>query len=96
LARAGRSPGGAAPATRRIKSLQSPWKTPFLRDSAIQRQKIPIVYNGLRFDLANFSKFFLGRNGENQEVASEKIWNRVSGPSLPFAPRQGFLAPTTD
>jgi hypothetical protein len=36
--------------------------------------KNPFVFNGRRFGFANFSKFFLGRNEENQCLAGEKIW----------------------
>jgi hypothetical protein len=39
-------------------------------------KKIPFVFKGRSLGFANFSKFFLGRNGENQCVAGEKIWIR--------------------
>jgi hypothetical protein len=57
--------------------LQNPWKTRFLQVSARERQKIPFVFNGHKFGFPNFQKLFLGRNGESQCVAGEKIWIRV-------------------
>ena len=37
--------------------------------------KNPFVFKGRLFGFASFSKFILGRNGGNQCVAAQKIWN---------------------
>jgi len=39
--------------------------------------KNPFVFKDRLFGFANFSKFILGRNEENQKLAAEKIWIRV-------------------
>jgi hypothetical protein len=56
--------------------LQNPCRTRLCPVRRFAPTKNPFDFKGRIFDLANFSKFFLGRNGGNQGVAGEKIWNR--------------------
>jgi hypothetical protein len=54
--------------------LENPWKTRFLRVSALSSQKFPFVFNDQKFGFPNFQKDFFGRFGESQRIAAEKVW----------------------
>jgi hypothetical protein len=62
-----------------------------IRGSAAARK--PFLFKRRLFGFANFSKFIFGRNGGNQCVAGEKIWNRrfldLAGWFAAMAPRLG-------
>jgi hypothetical protein len=58
-----------------MRSLQNPWMTRLLQDSAIWLRKNLFVFNDRTLGFANFRKFFFGRNEGNQRVVGEKVWN---------------------